>query len=202
MNRKRLPRTAKQEYAFDPVRGFYVKGSLPRPHLNGINFEEIAPLLRALLVTDGTVTKFLEVFLWEPIQVKRILQADAIIDHDIPWLEIKSGMSVLKRQVLLRGATSRKIYTFAESLIRVDRLWDGLREDLLQGRLGVGELLRDKRMETYRELLTTGREKVARLSSVLNLEPGDPLLYRSYRIFNRHLPVILITEKFPEKHFE
>jgi chorismate-pyruvate lyase len=191
----------RQKFKFDPIRGFYRKGSPAQPHLNGIHFQKIPPLLRALLVTDGTVTKFLEAYLWEPIRVKRLFQGDAVVDQDVPWLEIKRGMPVLKRQILLQGLKSDKIYTFAESLIRVDRLWDGLREDLLEGRLGMGELLRDRRMETYRELLTYGRERVGRLSSILKVNRQEPLLYRSYRIFNRQLPTILITEKFPLRPF-
>jgi chorismate-pyruvate lyase len=192
----------KEEYIYDPVNGFIAKGSLPEPYHNGLNFKEIHPLLRALLVTDGTVTKFLEAYLWEPIQVQRLMQGDTVLTEDLPWLDLSRGAAVLKRQVLLRGLYTGRIYTFAESYIRTDRLWDGLREELLQGRLGVGELLRDRRMETYRELLTYGREEVGALASVLGLSPRLPLLYRSYRIYNKRLPTILITEKFMEHHFK
>ena len=189
------------EYRFDPIRGFYQKGSRPEPYLNGLHFEKISPFLRSLLVTDGTVTKFLEAYLWEPMKIQRIFQGDTVANQDVEELELKRGESVLRRQVLLRGLTTGKVYTFAESLIRVDRLWDGLREDLLQGRLGMGELLRDRRMETYRELLSYGREEVGELSPLLEIPPQESLLYRSYRILNKHLPTILITEKFPECQF-
>lgn len=191
----------KQEYLFDPIRGFHLKKS-PQPPFNGIQFEKLSPLLRALLVTDGTVTKFLEAYFWEPVQVKRVFQEDVVVDEDIPWLEIKQGTSVFKRQVLLHGLFTKKIYTFAESLIRIDRLWDGLREDLLQGRLGMGELLRDRRMEIYRELLRYGREEAGSLSLLIKTGAHESLLYRSYRIFNKQFPTILITEKFPECHFD
>lgn len=191
----------KQEYQFDPIQGFCPKGSLPNVPLNGLQFDKIPPLLRALLVTDGTVTKFLEAYLWEPIEVKPIFQGETVVDQDVSWLELTQGMSVLKRQVLLTGLSSGKIYTFAESLIRVDRLWEGLREELLEGCLGMGELLRNRQMETYRELLTYGRQKAATLSSVMKIEPQESLLYRSYRIFHEQLPTILITERFPERHF-
>lgn len=200
--KKQASKADPSDYVFDPIRGFCPKDSIAGATRTGIDFEKISPFLRALLVTDGTVTKFLEAFLWEPIEVERILQEDSSMDQSIPWLEITPGMSVLKRQVLLRGLFSRKIYTFAESLIRTDRLWNGLREDLLQGKLGMGELLRDRRMETYRELLVYGQEEAGRLSSVLGVDPGDPLLYRSYRIYNKKLPTILISEKFPVPHFE
>jgi chorismate-pyruvate lyase len=200
--KKHASKTDSATYVFDPIRGFCPKDSLTTSDSKGLNFEKMSPFLRALLVTDGTVTKFLEAFLWEPIEVHRVAQEDSLSDRSIPWLEIEPGMSLLRRQVLLQGLFSRRVYTFAESLIRTDRLWNGLREDLLQGRLGMGELLRDRRMETYRELLVYGRQEVGPLSPLLNLEPGEPLLFRSYRIFNKKLPTILITEKFPEHHFE
>ncbi|MEK6684576.1 MAG: chorismate pyruvate-lyase family protein [Nitrospirota bacterium] len=190
----------KQEYRFDPIRGFHKKEARPEPSSNGLNFEKISPFLRALLATDGTVTKFLEAYLWEPIQIKLLFQGDTVIDRDVPELEITKGASVLKRQVLLCGLDSGRTYTFAESLIRLDRLWEELREELLQGRLGMGEILRDRRMETYRELITYGREAVGDLSSVMKMAPDETLLYRSYRIFNKQLPTILITEKFPERY--
>lgn len=191
----------KQDYQFDPIRGFHLKKLHSPSNEDRLHFEKISPLLRALLVTDGTVTKFLEAYLWEPIEVKPIFQENSIANNDVPWLEIKQGMSVFKRQVLLRGLSNGKIYAFAESLVRTDRLSNGLYHDLLEGRLGMGELLRDRRMETYRELLNYGREKAGTLSSVLNMDMNESVLYRSYRIFNNQLPVILITEKFPEYQF-
>ena len=191
----------KKTFYFDPIRGFYPKGSKPKPSKNGVPFELISPFLRALLVTDGTVTKFLEAYLWEPIQVRMISHGDTVLEEDIPALDLSRGDTALRREILLEGASNGKIYTFAESIIRVDRLWDGLREDILQGRLGMGELLRDKRMETYRELLTYGQEEAGPLSKVLELDPHASLLYRSYRIFNKRLPTILIKEKFVESRF-
>jgi len=188
-------------YQFDPIAGFHLNGSRPDVCQNGLNFNTIPPVLRALLAMDGTVTKFLEAFLWEPIQVKQLLQHDMALDHDLPALETLAGTSVLRRQVLLQGLKTDNIYTFAESLIRVDRLWDGIREDLLQGRLGIGELLRDRRMETYRAVLTYGREEAGAFAEVLKVKADAPVLYRSYCIYTRHLPTILISEKFPEQPF-
>jgi len=190
-----------REYRFDPLKGFYLSDSQSLPPINDIAFEKLPPLLRALLVTDGTVTRFLEAYLWEPIQVECLSQEDTVLEKDVSWLQIRSGSKVFKRHVLLKGVRSQKIYTFAESLIRIDRLWEGVREDLLQGRLGMGDLLRDRRMETYRELLCYGREDAGSLSPLLKIPHQESVLSRSYRIYNKELPTILITEKFPEQAF-
>ena len=40
-----------------------------------VNWEQLPPLLRILLVTDGTVTKTLEAYYWERISVDQLAQA-------------------------------------------------------------------------------------------------------------------------------
>jgi chorismate-pyruvate lyase len=194
----------KDEYIYDPIRGFYSKAAPGKPEVNGLDFNKIPPLLRTLLVTDGTVTKLLEAFCWEPVKVETLFQGEVKIDHDLPEIDTPAGTPVLRRQVVLHGMRSNKIYIYAESYIRADRLWKGVREDLLTGRLGIGELLHDRRLETYREVLAVGREEVGELASVLKLKKmyaKEPMLYRSYRIFHGQQPIMLITEKFPVSQF-
>jgi chorismate-pyruvate lyase len=192
---------ARPDYHFSPVVGFHLNGVRPESDQNGLDFDTLQPVLRALLAMDGTVTKFLESFFWEPIQVQQLFQGDICLEHDLPALETSAGTPVLKRHVVLRGLKTNQIYAFAESFIRVDRLWSSIREDLLQGRLGIGELLRDRRLETYREVLTYGREAAGTFSSTLQMDAAEAVLYRSYRIYSQHTPIILISEKFPEHRF-
>ncbi len=194
----------KDEYTYDPIRGFYSKATPARAEVNGLDFNKIPSLLRTLLVTDGTVTKLLEAYCWEPIKVETLFQGEVVLDTDLPELDTPVGTAVLKRQVVLHGLRSNKIYIYAESFIRTDRLWKGVREELLTGRLGIGELLHDRRLETYREVLRVGREEVGDLASVLNLKKmyaKEPMLFRSYRIFHGQQPIMLITEKFPVSQF-
>ena len=197
-----LDRAVEQKYRFDAGSGFYLSGQKkPTISTEEIDFGQVPPLLRALLVTDGTVTKFLEAYLWEPIRVEKLFQEDSPIEQDLPWLDLKAGDVVLKRRVILRGLFTNRVYTLAESIVRVDRLWDGLREDLLSGRLGMGELLRDRRMETYREVLTVNRERGDQWAGPLELQAQTSVLRRHYRIFTQQRPTILIMEVFPEERF-
>ncbi len=198
-----LERSAEKQYQFDARSGFYLpkNGKTPAISTDKIDLAQVPPLLRALLVTDGTVTKFLEAYLWEPIRVEKLFQEDILMDHDLPWLDLKSGDPVLKRKIVLRGLFTGHVYTFAESIVRVDRLWDGLREDLLTGRLGMGELLRDRRMETYREVLSVDRDVAGQWAAPLEVSPQESILRRSYRIFTQQRPTILIQEVFPEQLF-
>ncbi len=162
----------------------------------------MAPFLRVLLVTDGTVTKFLEAYLWEPIAVEKCLQEETTLKQDEPLLGVKKGESVILRRILLRGVRTGKVYTFAESLIRIQLLEPSIQKDLLEGRLGIGELLRDRRLETYREILEFGKEKAGKEWALyFKIKSGDPIYYRRYRIMIKGSPVILITERFFEGHF-
>lgn len=196
-----MSRVTNKESIFDPFRTFHTKASPHHSFLTQVNLERIPPFLRALLVTDGTVTRFLEAYLWEPIEVRQVDQKEIILDQDLPWLEIYRGETILKRQVLLHGQVSGKNYTFAESMIRIDQLAKGLRDDLLRGRLGLGELLRDRRMETYRELLSFSQQEAGEISGSMDIDPQESILVRSYRIFHKQVPIILITEKFPQRYF-
>lgn len=192
----------KNKYYFDPIHGFKLineKGGISH---NGINFEKTSPFLRALLVTDGTVTKFLEAYLWEPISVEKLYQRKISVNKDIPLLDLKKGGKVLKRKVLLKGTNSGNVYTFAESFIRTDRLKESIRKDIENGRIGIGELLRDKRLETYRELLDYGRKKAGKLGKYFGIHPDSYILFRTYIIISGGKPAIMITEQFPEKKFE
>jgi chorismate-pyruvate lyase len=192
----------KDKYVYDPLRGFLVKEMAGLMPFNDIEFQEMDPFLRVLLVTDGTVTKFLEAYLWEPISVERCLQEETCLKQDEPLLGVKKGESAILRRILLRGVRTGQVYTYAESLIRLQLLEPEIQEDLLEGRLGIGELLRDRRLETYREILEFGREKAGEeLAVYFKIKCGDPVYYRRYRITIKGQPVILITEKFFEDRF-
>jgi chorismate-pyruvate lyase len=191
----------KVKYVYDPIRGFLPEDETGFVPHNNIQFQAVDPFLRVLLVTDGTVTKFLEAYLWEPISVERCLQEETFLKQNEPLLGVKKEESVILRRILLRGVRTGKVYTFAESLIRIHLLEQGIQKDLLEGRLGIGELLRDRRLETYREILEFGREKAGEeASSYFGIKSEDPIYYRRYRITIKGLPVILITEKFFEDH--
>jgi chorismate-pyruvate lyase len=175
---------------FFKSRGYVPGGIVTNSKNETLHMEALPPFLRTLLVTDGTVTKHLEAFFWEQVEVENLGQAEATLAHDVPWLEMHAGDSVLRRYVRLHGAESGRVYAHAESLIRLTSLPEKLRVDLLHGRIGIGELLREKGLETYREILDVGKREDAG-------KQGEQRVYRTYRIVINHHPAILITEEFP-----
>ena len=196
--------TEREDYIYDPIRGFLPVSESHTIKPNGLeeHFRKMNPFLRTLLVTDGTVTKFLEAYLWEPIKVERLFQEEVPLNYDSRLLKAGKGEPVILRRILLRGVQSGRVYTYAESLIRVNLLEKSIQRDLNRGRLGMGELLRDRRLETYREIIEFGEERAGdTLSAHFGISPSDSLYFRRYRINVKGKPVILIGERFFEAHF-
>jgi len=93
----------------------------------------------------------------------------------------------MRRRVQLVGRQSQRCFVLADSLIRTDILPVKVRADLEAGLIGVGELLRECNLETYREIIDFGHDKLEQQESV----------WRCYRIVMAGEPFIQITERFP-----
>ena len=65
--------------------------------MNGVDasssklFDQLPPVLRTLLLSDGTVTKFLEAYYQEPIRVKTLFHAEAPPGEDMTPLAPRKG---------------------------------------------------------------------------------------------------------------
>jgi chorismate-pyruvate lyase len=182
-------------------KGYVAGGVITNSRNENFDIEAVPPFLRVLLVTDGTVTKSLEAFFWETVVVDNLGQSPVTMTTDNDWVGIKKGDVALQREVRLRGTDSNTVYAYAKSLLRLDFLPEQVRNDLLEGRIGIGELLRERGLETYREILDMGREIDENLSPVFETKRCGELLYRTYRVMMKGEPTILITEKFPYRLF-
>jgi len=185
------------EFCYSPLDGFLKKEDCRANLHREVDLNQIPPLLRTLLISDGTVTKLLEAYYWEPIQVKRLFHGDFVTTEAIPAIELQPGNHVLHRRVILNGIRSDRIYSYASSYIRTDRLWENVRDDLIQCRLGIGELLRDRRVETYRELLSYEFHAAQDLAEPLRLKKSEPVISRKYRILIEGKPCLFLIESFP-----
>ncbi len=174
------------------IRHFTATGYLPSGQLTNcagdlIDFSRLPNLLRVLLTTDGTVTKSLESWFWEPVNVRNLGQGYTQLTEAAPIIACAAGETVLQRQVELIGSQSRRRYVLADSLIRSGLLPDDVRADLEAGVVGVGEILRECNLETYREIVDYGYREL----------DGEPAVWRTYRIVMGGDPFIQITEVFP-----
>lgn len=189
-------------YAVFRSRGFSPNWEIESRDHEAVPLSALPPFLRTLLVTDGTVTKSLEAFYWEPIEVVTLSQAIVRAEHDVDWLDVAAGEEVIGRRVMLRGRTSGTRYTRAHSLIRHHLIPELLRTQLIAGSLGIGELIRDCGLETYRELLEIGAgSEVPGPAEAGGESLAESLVHRTYRIVIGGQPAILVTEYFPRAVF-
>ncbi len=183
------------------IRGYVPGGIVKSARSEDLDLQSLPPVLRILMVTDGTVTKSLEAYFWEPVSVEKLTQDVVESTADQEWLDIKKSDKILEREVRLRGGDSGTVFAFARSLIKLEVLPENLRDALLNEKIGIGELVRECGLETYREVLDMGREVDEPLVDIFGGQHSDDLVYRTYRIMVDHQPAILITEYFPRHIF-
>jgi len=186
---------------FDPLSDLFIAQFARPAGLSSVNLRALTPFQRALLVIDGTVTKFIEAYVMEPVRARIIGHEWHRLSAGHTWLEADAGTTVIAREVVLEGEYSATLYAHALSLIVPDRLPEAAREQLTENPGGLGRILLDIRLESRREVLWYGREmskEVSRdLSEAIRSRMTGGCLTRTYRIITSGRPVMLIHERFP-----
>lgn len=169
--------------------------------LREINFARLTPFQRGLIVTDGTVTQFIEAYTFAPVEVVLLRQEKHPLSSDHEWLQLAAGEEVISRQVTLQThretESSSMLHTYADSLIALKRLPKSILEGLEFNKQGLGRLLQHSGLETRRELLWCGIETLTDLPiAIVHLE-GETFISRAYLVYADQKPLMLINEKFP-----
>jgi chorismate-pyruvate lyase len=152
---------------------------------------------RFLLCTDGTVTRVLEDFAGEPVLVHKLCEELIKAKSPAHLLDIREPEQILVRNVLLQGSRTGRNLIYAESLLRTESLGSDLLEALLVTETPLGLLFRERRLETFRELVSHGIEDAGDWAVHFGLDPTVRAFSRTYRIIQSQRPLALITEKFP-----
>ncbi len=173
-----------------------------RPAMSGeINIAQLTPFQRALIVTDGTVTRLIEAYTLAPVEVVLLHQAKHTLCSEHTWLELPAGSHIIAREVILQtpatGNYMPKTQAYASSLIVPQHLPKGILDGLESDPAGLGGILQNSGLETRRELLWCCCEITRDLPEAIAHLEGKPLLSRTYRVFANKKPIMLITEKFP-----
>jgi chorismate-pyruvate lyase len=133
----------------------------------------------------------------EPIEIIRLAQSTQPMSIDNIWLDTSKGTDVIVRQVILRGEYSRTLYAYAVSLIVPNRVPDKIKRGLEVDGEGLGRILLGGQMETRRDVLWYGREKLKKLPEAIQHLTDGEFISRTYRIFAGGQPIMLINERFP-----
>lgn len=182
--------------------GFVRGGTIDTDGGRPVAIDTLPPFLRALLVTDGTVTKIIEAYFWEPVVVDTLRQEFIVAADEIPWVHIAGGERIMVRRARLRGADSGREFAHAFSVIRTELIPPQFRKRLIDREIGIGALIRDSGLESYREVMEVGVELRPPAGSERNGEQTNDSVasdgvFRTYRIIIAGVPVILISETFP-----
>lgn len=156
---------------------------------------------RVLLKANGTVTAMLEAYLSEPIQVVKLSENLAKMQVDLPNIKLNKEEQVIARKVLLQGKISRLNFIYADSLILIDNLDEQFSNELLNTKKPIGKLWCEKKVETFKEVIDSGKEPANELSNYFSVEPEENLLFRTYSVSSQGKVTMIITEKFPESYF-
>lgn len=181
-----------------PILRSDLQESLNRSHIDPAT---LSTFQRILLTTDGTVTDMLEAYLCEQIQLLKLSEELVNTTHYIQSMELPEGSEAVERKILLRGKISRKNYLYAESIIVLDRLEDSFRNELINTKTPIGKLWLEKRVETFKEIIDSGKHPARELSQYFNIEPEENIFFRTYCVLSNKKYTMMITEKFPESYF-
>ena len=169
--------------------------------LEEINLSQLTPFHRALLITDGTVTQFIEAYTFAPVEVVLLRQETQILSTDHVWLDAEEGSEVAARQVVLqteqKDGRQPTVHAYATSIIVLNRIPRIIREGLTLRGQGLGKLLQRSGLETRRDLLWWGLKRPEDLPETLVHLEGEPFLSRTYRIIADGHPLMLINEQAP-----
>jgi chorismate-pyruvate lyase len=145
--------------------------------------------LRMLLSTDGSVTTLLEATFGAPISVETRSNA---IDR-----------GALRRTAILRLGPDGRPLLRARSELAIGRLPPAARTALLIGAEPIGTVLREARLETRRELLSSRADSAgAEDAAELAVPEGSPVFERTYRIVSHARELAVVTERFPGSLFD
>lgn len=182
---------------FDPLNDVLMAQFAKPAELSSVNLRALSPFQRALLIIDGTVTTFLEVYTLEPVELRHLTRVTTELHEDNEWLEARKGAEIELREVMIQGSQSHKLYVYAVATVVLDRLPVEAR-DLIDAPGGsLGRALNELKMETRREILWYGRERNDQLPDVVRRIQEGSFLCRTYRILAGGTPIALVHEKFP-----
>lgn len=156
---------------------------------------------RMLMKANGTVTAMLEAYLDEPILVVKLSENLTDMELKIPKIQLNNKEKVISRKVLLKGKISRHNFIYADSLILINNLEERFSNELLNTKKPIGKLWSEQKVETFKEIIDSGKEPANELSTYFCIEPENILLYRTYSVSSQGKVTMIITEKFPENYF-
>lgn len=153
---------------------------------------------KVLLLSDGSVTELLCIYTGREIATRKIEQ---YIRSGKPpeILDVDEEAPLLHRRILLTDRGIPQVY--AESVFVHHSLSPETSRQLQDSDTPIGKLWRQERTEMYREIVDIRLERDAAVARHFELPDDDPLLSRTYVLWQKRTRLGTITEKFPYSSF-
>jgi chorismate-pyruvate lyase len=192
----RLKNLKGRDHASSLVERHFVMQAERPAYVREVEIEALAPFLRNLLFTDGTVTRALAAHMLAAISVERIGQSPVSLSAEIAdFLEAPPREESIRRQVSIGVGSPAIPILWAESFMVPERLPPGFIGLLDSAPGGIGQSLQRVSLESSRELCWFGLDPVPEWAPTS--PPGTEVtLRRVYRIVSDGEPAILISEYF------
>lgn len=162
---------------------------------------ELSAFQKILLTANGTVTSMLEAYSSESIQVVKISEKLANIDRNFPSMKLNQEEQIMARKVLLQGKISCRNFIYADSVILINNLEEKFRHELFNTNKPIGQIWSEQKVETFKEIITYGKESANELAIYFNIKPEENVFFRTYSVSSQRKITMIITEKFPESYF-
>jgi chorismate-pyruvate lyase len=162
--------------------------------LASVQITQLDAFLRALLFTDGTVSRTLEAHTLSHVSVEALEQEPCPLPAPIAGhLDVTPAEGCLRRRVIMRIARARPS-VWAESYVVPRRLPREFLVRLSGDPRGIGGSLQQLKLESRRDLLWFGLGRRPDWAGADT--PATPVLIRVYRVLIHGLPALLICESF------
>ena len=132
---------------------------------------KIPPVLFIVIIQNGILETILRLFVRDSIEIIVVSQ--------------KMYESILYRKICVKMKPDGVVIMHAESKIETKSLPTDLRERVIEGKKGIGDLIETLRIETYRHIRD------------IQFDRKQRAICRTYDIYIQSRPVITIKEYFP-----
>jgi chorismate-pyruvate lyase len=163
---------------------------------------EPSPAVRALLASDGTVTRMLEAWFGSPVGVETLSNLVLRLTRQPAELELEPREALLRRVVILRLDDGGRPLVRANAAVALERLAPHARAALLGGAEPLGRVFGEAGLETRRELLNAlPGPCLPGDAEQLEIDRSTPVFERGYRIISGSRPLALVVERIPATIF-
>jgi len=169
------------------------------PHIRDVEVSAMDSFLCTLLFADGTVTGALEAHSLSRVTVEVVDQSKVLAAAGVAnYLQLPEGEELTKRRVTISTCAFTRSTIWAESHIVHERLPPAFSRLLDDAPQGIGEALRQVKLDSWRELLWFGLDSPPDWAGAVPAsQTGRAVLKRLYRVITRGQPALLISESFP-----